>query len=267
MTAVTGSVAVRGGGLRGAAAAEWTKLWSVRSTWWCLLAGAVLMAAAGAQFGIYAADVNTDPAADPADRTGVVGAGVLAAQAVEVGQFAFVALAMLVVTAEYSSGMMRTSLLWTPRRWRLLAARTLVLAGVIFVAGVVAALGAAAAAWPLAGTWARVRPGELAGDVAAVGVYLALVAVITMGVAVALRSAAGTLTLLFSGLTVVPAILRATRVGPLETVSEYLPGTAGAVFMRGLEDPYPPVAGLVILLVWAAVVWAAGLAVLNRRDA
>ena len=33
----------RSGGLAGAVAAEWTKFWSVRATWWCLIAGTALM--------------------------------------------------------------------------------------------------------------------------------------------------------------------------------------------------------------------------------
>jgi len=34
---------VRGGGPAGAVAAEWTKFWSVRATWWCLIAGTALL--------------------------------------------------------------------------------------------------------------------------------------------------------------------------------------------------------------------------------
>ena len=50
--------------LTGAVAAEWTKLWSVRSTWWTLLAAVLTMTATSAQLAIYAQNANTDD--DPA---------------------------------------------------------------------------------------------------------------------------------------------------------------------------------------------------------
>ena len=58
---------------RGAVAAEWTKLFSVRTTWWTALAGLVLMAASAAQLAIYAANDNTND--DPLDDRGNVTVG------------------------------------------------------------------------------------------------------------------------------------------------------------------------------------------------
>jgi hypothetical protein len=43
MSAMTARPDRTGGGVAGTIASEWTKLWSVRSTWWCLAGAATLM--------------------------------------------------------------------------------------------------------------------------------------------------------------------------------------------------------------------------------
>lgn len=49
-----------GGGLTGAIAAEWTKFWSVRSTWWCVLGGVLMMRLLNTQLSIGVVYDNTN---------------------------------------------------------------------------------------------------------------------------------------------------------------------------------------------------------------
>src|SRR3954466_11147901 len=95
----------REGGLRGAIAAEWTKLWSVRSTWWCLLSAAMVTAAVCAQLAVSHVYDNTH-----ADRghPGVASAGELAISAMSLVQVVVIAPAMLMITSEYSTGLIRS---------------------------------------------------------------------------------------------------------------------------------------------------------------
>lgn len=254
-----------GGGLGGAVASEWTKLWSVRSVWWALLAGVLLMAATAAQLAIYVQNSNTS--ADPTDDRGVVALGRVAIDSVELTQFAVLAMAMLVITAEYGSGTIRATLQWTPLRWHVILAKTAVVAGVTFVLGVLlGALGTAVAA-PILGDWGRYEPAETLGDVLGVGAYLSLISVFTLGVGAALRGAVATLTSVFLILTVVPATLGLTNVTFIQRIADAMPGTAGLHFLRGDTDPYPPLVGLLLLTAWAVLALLAAHTALHHRDA
>ncbi|GIG86906.1 ABC transporter permease [Plantactinospora endophytica] len=254
-----------GGGLPGAIASEWTKLWSVRSVWWSLLASVLLMAATAGQLAIYVQNSNTDD--DPANDQGVFAVGRIAVDAVELTQFAVIALALLVITSEYGTGTIRTTLQWIPSRGRLLLAKTTVVAGVTFGAGLLlGGLGAAVAA-PVLGDWGRFDPGETLGDAFGLAGYLALIGVFTLGLGAALRGAVGTLVTVFLVLAIVPATLRLPDLGPLNTIADALPGSAGLHFLRGDDDPYPAAVGLLILAGWAVAALLAGLAVMRRRDA
>ncbi|MEN3611704.1 ABC transporter permease [Plantactinospora sp. ZYX-F-223] len=254
-----------GGGLPGAIASEWTKLWSVRSVWWCLLSSVLLMGATAGQLAIYVANGNTDD--EPANDRGVLAAGRIAVDAVELTQFAVIALALLVITSEYSSGTIRTTLQWIPSRARLLLAKSTVVAGVTFGTGLLlGGLGAAVAA-PVLGEWGRFELGETVGYALGLAGYLALIGLFTLGLGAALRSAVGTLVTVFLLLAIVPTTLRLPDLGPLNAIADALPGSAGLHFLHGESDPYPAAAGLLIVAGWVVAALLAGLAVLRRRDA
>ncbi|MEV4760110.1 ABC transporter permease [Micromonospora sp. NPDC049559] len=253
------------GGLPGAIVGEWTKLWSVRSTWWSLLASAVLMAAAAGQLAIYTANGNTN--ADPADDQGIVAVGGSAIGAFELAQYAIIALAVLVLAGEYSAGTIRTTLQCVPSRGRLLLAKATLVAGVSFVAGLLLGVLGIAVADPVLGEWGRLDPAEAAGDVLAVGAYSALIGVFALGVGAALRGAVGALITVFLLLSVVPAMLGLLDLEMVRRFVDALPGVAGGHFMRGDGDTYPAPVGLALLAGWAAVALGAGHAVLRRRDA
>ncbi|MGW4500352.1 ABC transporter permease [Micromonospora sp. NPDC004336] len=260
-----GRSARRGGGLTGAIASEWTKLWSVRSIWWSLLASALLMAAAAGQEAIYVVNENAEPRAGAAP--GVVGVGTVAISAVLLAQFTVSAMAMLVITAEYATGTIRPALQWTPSRGRLLLAKTAVVAGVTFVVGALLGVLGAVVADPVLGEWGRFRVAETAGDVLAVAAYLSLIGVFTLGLGAVLRSAVGTLTTVFMVLMVVPISLGALDVEFVDRLVDGLPGIAGQHFMNGDGAPYPPAAGLALLAAWALAALLAGYASMRSRDA
>ena len=223
------------------------------------------MAATAAQLAIYVQNSNTN--ADPADDRGVVTLGRIAIDSVELTQFAVLAMAMLVMTAEYSSGTIRATLQWTPLRAHVILAKTAVVGGVTFVLGVLLGGLGALVADPILGDWGRFDLGETVGDMLGVGAYLALISIFTLGVGAALRGAVATLTTVFLILTVVPATLGLSDVTFIHRIADALPGTAGLHFLRGDTDPYPPAVGLVLLAAWAVVALLAGYVVLRRRDA
>ncbi|MEV4067704.1 ABC transporter permease [Nonomuraea dietziae] len=254
--------------------AEWAKLWSVRSTWWCLAGLTALMVlSALALGGATATDLM---------REGVRSARFAVSEpvvsATTFAQFALVALAMLVITSEYASGSVRSTLQATPIRGRMLAAKALVVLPVMFVAGVLSGALATAAGYVVLsldtfGGHAALPPGEVTLDLLRVGVFFALVAVMTLGVGTAMRSAAGTLTVVFMLLMGLPLMLLMAGGPAAVEVSLRMPLFAGLAFMESTDNmtggpiPYPAGEGLAWLLVWTAAALAAGYAVLRGRDA
>ncbi len=255
---------VRGGGLTGAVASEWTKFWSVRATWWSLVGATALMLGYSTLSGI-AQRYDSDP---EAANTIALGGGFYLAQ------FAVIALATLFVTSEYAGGGIRSTLLWTPVRSSVALAKAAVILPVLFASGVVlscAAMGLASV----------VKDGHglpttfSAGFTTAVGMggYFALLGVLCTGIGWALRSAAGTLVSVIVLLLPLPLIVGSLGLADLVP---YFPGIAGvnAMVESGQPNPitmapapYAPWVGLLICAVWAAVALAVGAGVLRRRDA
>jgi len=261
----------QGATLREAVHAEWTKLRTVPSTAWLLLTLIALTVGAGA----LATAVVKCPASCGEDTTKLSLTGIL------LGQAAVAVLAVLVMAGEYSSGMIRVTLTAVPRRFTALAAKAITMTGVVLAAGIVATVGsvlagrlilpgngftAAHALLPLSLDGPALR--AAAGSV----LYLALIALFSLGLATALRDSGATIAVVLAVLYIVPIL---TDLGTLDPVWEhrlqrYGPMTAGLAIqatkdLRGL--PIGPWQGLGVLAAWAAAALLAGGLLLRLRDA
>lgn len=255
-------------------ASEWSKLWSVRSTWWCLAATTVLMGLSALTLaGATSADIENHRVPETSFE-----ASEAVVSATTFVQFALIALAMLVVTSEYGSGLIRPTLQATPVRGRVLAAKALVLVPVMFVAGVVTGGMATAANYVVLsldafGGHVAVTPGETAADLFTTGVFFALISLLTVGLGAAMRSAAGTLTVVFMLVMGLPLTLAMSGSTVALDISMRMPMFAGLAFMGSTDNltggliPYPAGEGLAWLVAWAAVGLTTGYLVLRRRDA
>jgi ABC-2 type transport system permease protein len=114
---------------------EWTKFWSLRSTWWTLLIAFVVTIGLAAL--IAWGEVSTLAHMDAQQRA-TLDVTNLAIAGVGFGQLAIVVLGALVVTSEYSTGGIRTTLVAVPNRMRVLLAKILVFGLVAWVVGTVA---------------------------------------------------------------------------------------------------------------------------------
>lgn len=240
--------------LRRAAAAEWTRLWSLRSTWWALLAAAALMLFMGAAAGY-------DFAGDP---TPIWWA---AEFAIVPGQFGFLLVVMLSVTAEYSTGAIRSSLQWVPRRGILLVARTVVPVAVATAAAVPLALATDLVAWAWMGDDAQVVVADIALSLAMIALFVATGGLLTVGLANVLRSTAGALTSIFLLQLALPMMLPAFEVAWLTSIAEHLPGFAGASLLDAMEIQLDADTVAVVLVSWTTAATTAGAWSLLRRDA
>ncbi|MFJ2738808.1 ABC transporter permease [Streptomyces sp. NPDC087440] len=236
---------------------EWAKLWSVRTTAACLLAGLALTGVFTFYYGSIAR-INAYPL-QPLGNAPV--------SSLTLGQFALLILAMATVTSEYATGSARASLLWVPVRARLHLAKSAVTAAVACAAGVVFGVVGLAVAWGPFGGRATFDAAEAAVQVLGMGVYCALLAVLAVGVAFALRTAAPAMSVLVVLVAGLPALCTGLGGPFLLAVNDVLPQTAGTYFLRGGEAPYPAPVGLLIVLGWAFAAHVAGLTVLRSRDA
>lgn len=240
-------------GLRGAVAFEWTKLVSLRSTWYLLLVAVAVLGLAAPGIGVTLHDPAASPSL-PAALATLYGAGVVVA-----------ALAMLSVTGEYATGGIATTLQCVPDRFRFLLAKCLVLGGVSFVTGL--ALGAAGTGLgALSLDESTFRATEVVGRVLAIGVYTVLLSVLTLGLSVVVRSSAGALTALFLLLFIVPALLGMVPGEVCADIATFLPQGAGEQLIGGATD-YGPGIALPLLAAWALVSVIVAGQTLRRRDA
>jgi ABC-2 type transport system permease protein len=257
---------------REAVRAEWTKLRTLAGTTW-LLAG-VIVTTAG--LGVIADGATRCPAGgcpiDPA-KTSLTG--------IYLGQAVVVILASTAIGGEFGSGMILLTFTAMPRRATVLAAKAAVITGLVLTAGAVAVLGSVLAGrliLPGHGlTAVRGYPVLSLGDGpvlrAAAGsvLYLGLIALLSLGVAAAVRETAvaiGTVLGLLYVIPIIAAVLgNSHRARQLEQLA---PMTAGLAIQAttGLRDqPISPWAGLGVLACWAAAALVAGGMLLRLRDA
>lgn len=197
----------------------------------------------------------------------------LALAGVHLSQIAFGVLGALVITSEYSSGMIRVTLAAIPRRRVLLTAKALVLCGVTLVtatASTFAAWFAFQAALPartLTGT-ALTDPG-IARAVAGGGLYLTMLALLGFGLGVLLRSSAAAIATLFGLLFVPPLLLELLPGSWKDTIGPWIPMESGSqIYIAVHRDAVAlgPWAGFGVFTLYAAAAITAGLILATRRD-
>ncbi|WP_116450229.1 hypothetical protein [Blastococcus litoris] len=241
-----------------AASAEWLRLRTVRSTWWCLLAAAVAVIGIGVATAVDEAEM--------ADASGSTASATLAGQyGVMIGQFALLVLVLLAVTQEYASGAIGPTLQWTPRRGVLLAARVAVPVVCAAVVGVVLAVAADVTAALMAPSL-TFSTGDLLDSAGGIAAVLLAGGALAVGLGLFLRSTAGALAVVFLLQLVLPAMLPAFGVQWMADLGELLPGSAAIWTLLG-EPEMSAGQAATLLVGWSGAALAVGGWSLLRRDA
>lgn len=265
MTTATITVQHRSSGLRNAVASEWTKLWTVRSSWLNIVAAVLLTGLLAVQFGFSRAWENTHLAPGAIAEKSAV--GTVAMSAMMIVQVIVAAFAMLLVTSEYATGSIRSTLQWTPVRRNVVLAKAIVLTPVLFGYGLLLGVLGSIAGGLAMGEWADWDLAALVVDLVALAAYLTLAGLFTAGIAFVIRSTAGTLTAAFLLLIVLPMMMAQSSLRALVWCAALLPGGAGQNFLSGSADPLSPTVSFVVLVLWAIGCLWAGLKILQHRDA
>jgi ABC-2 type transport system permease protein len=252
--------------------AEWTKLRTVAGPAWLMLAAAALTAGLSS---LAVAAMTCQAAGCDVDATK------LSLTGVQLGQAVIAVLAVLTVGTEYSTGMIRTTLTAMPRRIAVLTAKATVLTGGALVAGAAGVLGSVLAGRlilpgkgftvahgysPLSvadGTTLRAAGGSV--------VYLALIALLSLGIAALVRDSAAAIGTILGLLYLVPILLGVINDATWRRhIQQIAPSNAGLAIQNtvGLHNlPIGPWAGLGVLAAWAAGALLAGGGLLLLRDA
>ncbi|MEV0321474.1 ABC transporter permease [Streptomyces sp. NPDC050658] len=250
--------------------AEWTKLRTLPSTWWLLLAVIALtvMAGAAATAALSAGDCPV-PADCHEDTVRLSLTGVW------LGQGAVVVLAVLTMSGEYGTGTIRTTLTAEPGRVRVLAAKAAVLGSLVAAAGTLGVLGSLLAGRLLLTADGFAAPALTEGPTlrAAAGtvLYLTLAALIGLGAATALRDTATAVTSVL-GLFYAFPLLAGLLADPdwQQNARRAAPATAGLAIQATTDLdrlPIGPWAGMAVLAGYAAAALVTGGVVLRVRDA
>jgi ABC-2 type transport system permease protein len=271
--AALAAAAARGASLRHALHAEWTKLRTVPGPAWLLL-GVVALTIAISTAAVGATHCPQDLAC-PVDTTKLSLAGVQAGQAVAA------ILAVLIISSEYSSGMIRTTLAAMPSRLAVLAAKAILLAALVLAAGAVAVFGSVlaghlilpghgfTAARGFHPVWLSYGPALRAacGSV----LYLALIALMSLGVAAIVRDPAMSIGVVLALLYVFPIVLAFVGNAHWQLrLERWTPTIAGLTIQAttGLRSlAISPWGGLGVLGIWAAAALVLGALALRLRDA
>lgn len=248
---------------------EWTKLWSLRSTGWSLLAMLATTVGFAALICWGTADsADQMPEAERVtfDSTAISLAGLA------FGQLAAAVLGVLIISSEYSTGAIRSTLVAVPRRLRLLAAKALVLLAVVLVAGTLTSFAAflvgQALLAPAGLDTSLDQPGVLRA-VFGGGLYLTASALFGLALGTLLRQTAGSIVAAVAGLLVVPPLTMLLPGSWGQAVSKWFTSNAGqqitAVQQSGdVASPWP---GYLAFCLWGVVILAVAMVLMKRRDA
>jgi ABC-2 type transport system permease protein len=253
-------------------AMEWTKFRTVRSTVYSFLA--LVIVTLGLAALITWLSVSSWDTLD-ADRRAAYhrdATGTILSSGIGLGQVAICVLGIMVIASEYSTGMIRASLLAVPKRTPMLAAKGLVFAAVTFVIGEIVSFGAFAIGAPILHSKVRVSLGDhgVLRALIGVGLYLMMLGLFALAVGAIIRHTAGAIIAVIVFVVVLAPLAQLLPGSLGKHVHAYLPTEAGQLVgqsAQGPKDLLSPWQGYGVFCLWTAVLLLAAGWLLKRRDA
>ena len=261
----------------GTTAAEWIKFRTLRSTVWTLVTTVVLMVG----ISVLAAWGSTTELVDGAATTSGLNVAMLLSAGYQLAQLGVAVIAVLIITGEYSTGMVRSTFTAVPRRLPVLGAKALVLSVAIVVVTVVSMALSYLATMPFHDTLnARfdLSDGETLRMTIGLPLYLVAIGLLSFAVGALVRHSAGALTGIIALLLVIENVLMMIPLRAVELISPFLPSTAGRRLlfdsdMLASTDAassaahLTPWEGYAVLVTWVVVLVTLAAMRLRRGDA
>jgi ABC-2 type transport system permease protein len=248
---------------------EWTKLHSLRSTRWSLFVAVLLTIGFPVLFSfVLSSRWGHMSPHDRADRNPLD----VALAGVNVSQLAIAVLGVLVITGEYTTGMIRATFTAVPKRLPVLWAKTAVFGAVSFalmLPSVVIAFFLSQAILSrhhilqISFSHAGVARSVIGG-----AVYLLFVGMFALGIGAIVRNTAGGIATFAGIFFVIPPLLNVLPTSWQNAVNPYLPNSAGRSIFSLTHGSHSlaPGAGLALFAGYTALVIAIAAVLLVRRD-
>jgi ABC-type transport system involved in multi-copper enzyme maturation permease subunit len=257
----------------GLLSAEWTKIRSVRSTLWSLLAFMVVAIGFSALIIIVIANTWNSPGNHPnhvrllEDPTAVLfGAGF------GLGQLAICVLGVIVMSSEYSTGAIRASLLAVPTRLPMLAAKAIVFALLDLVVSAITVFAVFFITTAIIRSHVSItlsQPGIARACIGGI-LYLTVLGLFSLAIGGLIRHTAGAISAVIALVLVVPPLVSLIPGTIANHIHGYLPNVAGQLVAQSSQqsgDVLSPWQGFGVFCLWTAVLLAACGWLLVRRDA
>ncbi|WP_375478567.1 ABC transporter permease [uncultured Jatrophihabitans sp.] len=249
---------------------EWTKFRSLRSTVWTLLIAVILMVGIGALFSAVTANqFHTFSAGDVAKFNPIS----TSLNGIAFAQLAIGVLGVLMITGEYSTGMIRSSLTAVPRRLPVLWGKLTVFAGMVLAVSLVTSFVSFFLGQSLLNSHnlgvSISSPGALR-SVFGAALYMTVAGVIGMAIGSLLRNTAAGISTFVGAFFVIPPLAGLLPSSISDHLVQYFPSNAGAALYGGARDvtnALSPWTGFGVLCAYAAVLIAAAAWRMRRTDA
>lgn len=259
-------------GVAGTLRSEFTKIRSVRSTYWTLLVLLVVSIGLGAAISWGVASHWSKM--NPADRLTFDATATSLGGLAFLGELVTVVLGALAISSEYSTGMIRTSLTVMPRRGVLYSAKAAVITGVLLITAVIAAF---AAFWVgqamLSSTHdsATLSQPNVLRAVIGAALYVTMCGLFAYGVGSMVRHTAGAITTMVALLFVLPILSNLLPSNWYADVVRWLPSSAGDAITGTVSGVHPhlfsPWGEFAVLAAYTVAALIAGIVLFRKRDA
>jgi len=257
----------------GLLAAEWTKIRSVRSTLWTLLVFVVVAIGFSALVATVISNTWKNPGTHPNHITLVTDpTAVLFGAVFGLGQLAMCVLGVIVISSEYSTGAIRSSLLAVPRRIPMLTAKALIFGLLDFVVSAITVFAVFFITTAILRSHISITLSTTGVARACIGgiLYLTVLGLFSLAIGGLIRHTAGAIATVIALVLVVPPLISLIPGTIANHIHGYLPTIAGTLVAQTSQqsgDVLSPWQGFGVFCIWTAVLLAACGYLLMHRDA
>jgi ABC-type transport system involved in multi-copper enzyme maturation permease subunit len=272
LTATPLPPATRPAGIDGALRSEWTKLRTVRSTMWSLLAMAAIAIGLMSLFGWLT--MRRWDRFEPGERAVLLRQPleIILVRPVFISQIVVAVLGVMVVSAEFTTGMIRSTLQSQPRRLTVLGAKVAVFAALMLAVGEALAFAAFFIGRQVVAAHIPVNlsdPG-VTRSVIGTGLFLALLGLFSLAFGAILRHTAGAITAVLGLVLILTPLTQVLPDSWGRHVNAWMPTNAGELIMQPKQLPddlLSPWQGLAVFAGWTVLALLVAAVTFQRRDA
>ncbi|MGW9137353.1 ABC transporter permease [Streptomyces sp. NPDC055681] len=256
---------------RGVLRSEWTKFWSLRSSWITLAASVLILLVLGSIAAFTYSPDGAGLGGPPGTDIGTSDAISLALTGASFASLIVGVLGVLMSAGEYGTGMVRSTFAAVPRRLPVLWSKATVIGPLVMIVTTVGSLAAfAIGTVGLNGEKIALSLGDdgVLRSLVGAGIYFGLVAMLGVALGSLIRSTAGGIASLAGILLILPSLASLLPDSLYDSISPYFPSNAGSAIYSLHEgaNSLSPGAGLAVFAAWVALAMVGAAIRLKETD-